>query len=303
MTDTMTIILAGASGVFGRHITRTLRDAGHQVLGLGRGAGNEIRADLMDRTGLLRAVQGVRADVVVHAATALRKPPMTNKAMYATDDLRTTGTTNLLEAAAAVGARRFVGENIVFGYGYRDFGDRVLTETDPFAESGPGNGFARHLYAMSQKERLPLQVPGLAAISLRFGLFYGEGGTDAIVEMLRKRQMPAFNDHGRVLPWINLADAATAVLAAIERGRPGAAYNIVDESRIGFGGMLRAVAEAYHTPKPLTVPVWLTAVMPYAHRMATMSMRVSTDKARQELGWRPAYPTIADGLAATAPGQ
>jgi nucleoside-diphosphate-sugar epimerase len=299
MTDNMTVIVAGGSGVFGRHIIRTLREAGHQALGLGRGAGNEIRGDLLDRGGLMRAVTGVRADVVVHAATALRRPPLTNKAMYGTDDLRTTGTVNLLEVATAVGARRFVGENIVFGYGYRDFGDHVLTESDPFGVAeGPGRGFTRHLWAMGEKERLPSRVAGLDAISLRFGLFYGEGGTDTVVEMLRKRQLPAFDDHGRVLPWINLADAATAVLAAIERGRPGSAYNIVDESRMGFGGMLRAVAAAYGTPTPFTVPTWATAVMPYAHRMATMSLRASTEKARQELGWRPAYPTIADGLTA-----
>jgi hypothetical protein len=37
--------------------------------------------------------------------------------MYATDAMR------------VVGARRFIGENIVFGYGYRDVGDRVLTAT------------------------------------------------------------------------------------------------------------------------------------------------------------------------------
>ncbi len=108
-------------------MSRTLRNAGYQVLGLGRGAGNEVRADLLDRDGLLRAVRDVRADVVVHGVTALRKPPLTHKGMHVTDDLRVTGTASLLDAARAVGARRFIGENIVFGYGYRDFGDRVLT--------------------------------------------------------------------------------------------------------------------------------------------------------------------------------
>ena len=34
------------------------------------------------------------------------------------------------------------------------------------------------------------------------------------------------------------------------------------------------------------------------HRIATTSMRVSTAKARQELGWKPEYPTAADGLRA-----
>src|SRR6185369_1175395 len=105
MNANQTVIVAGASGVFGRHITRTLSAAGYRVFGLGRGASNELVGDLLDRGGLLRAVQGVQADVVVHAATALKKPPMSHKGMYPTDDLRIAGTANLLEAAREVGAR------------------------------------------------------------------------------------------------------------------------------------------------------------------------------------------------------
>ncbi len=298
MNTEKTVIVAGASGVFGQHIVRTLTGAGHRVLGLGRGAGNDLRADLLDRDGLTTVVSGVRADVVVHAATALKKPPMTHKGMYVTDDLRITGTRNLLEAARITGANRFVGENIVFGYGYRNFGDRVLTESDPFGVTDPNRGFARHLEGMREKERLAQAADGIEAISLRYGLFYGEGGTETVVDMLRKRRLPAFDDDGRVLPWINLADAATAVLAAIERGRPGEAYNIADESRLGFGGMVRVTAKAFGTPKPMTMPTWMTVVVPYMHRLATVSLLVSTEKARRELGWKPAYPTVADGLRA-----
>jgi nucleoside-diphosphate-sugar epimerase len=50
MTTDRTVIVAGASGVFGRHVSRTLHEAGYQVLGLGRGSVNEISADLLDRT-------------------------------------------------------------------------------------------------------------------------------------------------------------------------------------------------------------------------------------------------------------
>jgi nucleoside-diphosphate-sugar epimerase len=297
--DMNTVILAGATGVFGKHIVRELTSADYRVIGLGRGEGNDIRADLMDRDGLLRAFDGIRADVVVHAATALKKPPMTHKGMYGTDDLRTAGTRNLLDAAKRAGVTKFVGENIVFGYGYRDFGDHILTESDPFGVTDPDRGFNRHLEGMRAKERLPVAA-GFEAVSLRFGLFYGAGGTETIIGALRKRQMPAFNDHGRVLPWINLADAATAVVAAVERGRAGEAYNIVDESELGFGGMVQSVADTFDLPKPMTVPVWLTTVAPYMHRIATTSLRASTDKARRELGWKPAYRTVADGLRAQA---
>nr|WP_296064898.1 NAD(P)-dependent oxidoreductase [uncultured Actinoplanes sp.] len=293
-----TVIVAGASGVFGRHIRAALTGAGHTVLGVGRGEGNEIRADLLDRGGLLRAFEGTKADVVVHAATALRKPPMTHKGMFGTDDLRVAGTANLIEAAKLVGVRRFIGENVAVGYGYRDFGDRVLTEADEFAAPVRDPNINRHLAGMREKERLARES-GLEAISLRFGLFYGPGGTDTMVHMLRKRQLPAFNDHGRVSPWTHLADAAAAVVAAIERGRPGQAYNIVDD-HMGFGEMIRAIAETFGTPKPFTLPAWAMGFASYMHLMLGVSMRVSSDKARRELGWQPVYPTVLDGLRAQA---
>lgn len=291
------ILLAGATGVLGDHITRALQQSGYTVLALSRGANAAVRADLMNRDQLLRAVEGLEIDTVVHAATALRKAPMRHKDMYATDDLRIAGTQNLMAAAQAVGARRVIAESMVFGYGYRDFGDRVLTEADPFGESGDP-AVARHLEGMRVKEELMLGTPGIEGISLRYGLFYGAGGTENIVQMLRKRQLPAPNDHGRVLPWVNLADAGAAVALAVEGGRPGSAYNIVDDAPMGFGAHVKQVAETFGTPKPFTVPGWLLRPMSYIYRVTQANMRVSNAKAQAELGWKPQYPTVADGLRA-----
>ncbi|WP_063042446.1 hypothetical protein [Nocardia pseudovaccinii] len=115
----------------------------------------------------------------------------------------------LLEPARAVGARRVIAESMVFGYGYGDFGDHVLTEDDAFAPTGD-TAVEPHLEGMRVKEELMLNADGLEGISLRYGLFYSAGGTEAIAEMLGKRQLPVVNEHGRVLPWINLADAGAA---------------------------------------------------------------------------------------------
>ncbi|KUO05034.1 NAD-dependent epimerase/dehydratase family protein [Streptomyces caeruleatus] len=292
------VLLAGAGGVLGGHIARALTEAGHKVTGLGRGARNDIRADLMNRDALLRAVEGHRFDTVIHAATALRKAPMRHRDMYATDALRTEGTAHLIEAAQATGARRFVAESMVFGYGYGDHGTRAITEDAPFGPRGRTPELERHLAGMRVKEQLALGTAGLEGISLRFGLFYGPGGTDAILLMLRRRQLPVPADHGRVLPWIELTDAARAVVAAVERGRPGQAYNVADRVPMGFGAHLRCVAEEFGLPKPLPVPLWLMRPMSYAHTMMTSALRVSTAKAERELGWTPARPTVRDGLAA-----
>ncbi|MFB9236961.1 NAD-dependent epimerase/dehydratase family protein [Plantactinospora siamensis] len=297
----LTIILAGGTGVFGRHVTRALTGAGHRVMSLGRGAGNDIVADILDRNALLRAVDGRHADAVVHAATALRKPPIRHRDMYPTDDLRTAGTTNLVAAARVVGAHRFVAENMVFGYGYGDLGDRPLTEDAPFGRPHPDPAFDRHLAGMRAKEDLIFDVPELAGVSLRFGLFYGPGGaTEAILDMLRGRRIPVIPDDGRVVPWVHLADAADAVLAAVERGRPGAAYNIADGSRVGFNEAMVRTAAAFGLPRPPRVPGWLFGAVPYARAVMRMNLRVSTERAARELGWRPRFRTLDEGLRAMA---
>ncbi|MFI5553652.1 NAD-dependent epimerase/dehydratase family protein [Streptomyces sp. NPDC051738] len=292
------ILLAGASGVLGGHISRALTEAGHKVTGLGRGPDNGVRADLLDRDALLRAVDGRHFDTVIHAATALRKPPMRHRDMHATNALRIDGTAHLIEAARATGAGRLVAESMVFGYGYGDHGDRVIVEEDVFGPPGRSPELERHIAAMRVKEQLTFGAEGLAGIALRFGLFYGPGGTDALVPMLRKRQLPVPADHGRVLPWIDLTDAARAMVAAVERGRPGQAYNIADRAPLGFGAHVRCVAEEFGLPKPMTVPLWLTRPMSYAHTVMSTSLRVSTAKAERELGWTPAHPAVRDGLAA-----
>ncbi|MDQ0753621.1 nucleoside-diphosphate-sugar epimerase [Streptomyces africanus] len=292
------ILLAGASGVLGGHVTRALTEAGHKVTGLGRSPDNGVRADLMDRDALLRAVDGHHFDTVIHAATALRKPPMRDRDMFATDALRTEGTAHLVEAARVTGARRFVVESMVFGYGYGDHGDRPVTEDDPFGPRGRTPQLERHIAAMRTKERLAFETEALEGVALRFGLFYGPGGTDVLLPLLRRRQLPVPADRGRVLPWVELTDAARAVVAAVERGRPGQAYNIADRTPLGFRAHVETVAGVFALPKPMTVPLWLMRPMSYAHTMMSSRLVVSSAKAERELGWTPRYPSSREGLAA-----
>jgi nucleoside-diphosphate-sugar epimerase len=317
----MRILLAGASGVLGRHMARALRGAGHHVIGLSRSPGGAERlhaqgveplvADLMDRDGLLRAVDGLKADAAVHAATALHSAPMRHKGMAATDALRVQGTRNFVEAMRVVGAGRLVSESMHFGYGYGDFGDRVVVEDGtPFAPPGRSPALERHLEGFRVKEDLTLHSEGIDGVSLRFGVLYGpgfgQGGTDQIVALLRKRSLPLAPDrHTGLLPWTHLADAGAATVAALERGRPGEAYNIVDEEPARMGDHVRFVATAFGTPTPMTVPLWLIrGIAPYLHTILTSSMRPSNAKAKRELGWAPSFPTYRDGvrvLAAAGP--
>jgi nucleoside-diphosphate-sugar epimerase len=302
----MRVFVAGASGALGVPLVRMLVGAGHQVIGLTRrpAAAGRLRslgatavvADALDRDALLRAVDGLGADAVVHELTALAKPPVRHSGMEATNRLRTDGTRNLLAAAEVLGARRFVTQSIVFGYGYRDHGDHVLVEDDPFGRP-QGDRCDPHLAAMRINEELTFAAP--EGIALRYGLFYG-GDIAEKRPLLASRKLPV--SRGGVLAWVHHDDAAAATVAALEHGAAGRAYNIVDDRPATWADVFTALARAVGAPDPIHIPAWLFRLMaPYAAAFAVDStLRASNAKAKADLHWVPRYPDYAAGLAASA---
>jgi nucleoside-diphosphate-sugar epimerase len=301
----MRVLLAGASGAVGTPLTRQLMAAGHEVVGITRSQTNAERlrtagaqavvADVMDRDNLLAAVRDVRADAVMHQLTALRTTKM-RKAMQGTNALRTTGTTHLLAAARAVGAHRFLTQSNVFGYGYRDHGPHVITEDAPFAEpvSGP---LAAGVAAARSNEEHVFSADEMEGIALRYGAFYGQDSfTRMMANLLRKRRLPVPSSGGGFATFIYLEDAAAATVAALEKGRAGQAYNIVDDEPVRWADYLDALAAELGARRPWRVPGWVLGAIPFLHTIMTTSMRVSNAKARRELGWAPAVSTYREGI-------
>ena len=67
---------------------------------------------------------------------------------------------------------------------------------------------------------------------------------------------------------------------------------------MSFSDMVRALAAAVGAPQPYTVPAWLPRlVMPYMARLLAIQLPLSNAKAAADLGWRPRYPTIHEGLS------
>jgi len=307
----MKVLMAGATGTLGMPIVRRLIDGGRVVVGIARTAegaerlrrvgASAIIADVMDRDRLLEAADGVEADAVLHELSALKKPPAGHGALAATDALRVEGTTNLLDVARTVGARRFVTQSMVFGYGYADHGDEVLTEDSPFGRTD-GSKFDAHVTAMVSTEQQALHADGIDGIALRYGLLYGEDA-DTVERMLRRRSLPVARRGGE-LAFVHHQDAAAATVAALERGRAGEAYNIVDDTPATFRDLITAIAEARHAPDPLVLPGWLLKLAaPYGGVvLGDVSMRVSNAKAKRELAWTPRFPSYRDGVAALGEG-
>lgn len=310
----MKVLIAGATGALGRPLVRELIERGHTVYGLTRTQGNSdsltragatpIFADAMDRDALLASLREVQVDVVVHALTALKKPPLHYSGLEQTNHLRTEGTTNLLAAARACGARRFVAESMHVGYGLGDWGDTEITEATPFAPPGRNAGMERINAAFRSIEGQVNQATAegwIEGISLRFGAFYGPTSVADYVARLRRRQFPLVGGGTAVMHWIYIDDAARATAAALEKGAPGQAYNIADDEPVTWHDFIGRMAEAFQVPRPLSLPRSVVALFaPYGVEFMTSRVRVSTARAKQELDWTPQVPTYREGLALVA---
>ncbi|GAA2355063.1 NAD-dependent epimerase/dehydratase family protein [Nonomuraea africana] len=304
----MRVLLAGATGAIGLPLLSALAASGHEVIALIRHPAKRqlvadrgalpVIADVMDRDGLLRAVEGQAADVVMHQATALREAGRRLRPDDPTIALRDRGTAHLLEAARVVGARRFVTQSLITGYGYRDHGTRVLTENDVF---GLHVGNLGDLVTDSSvaTERQVFNADGIEGIALRYGMFYGKNAfSDMFADLMRKRAPVLPRGKTGTTSFIHVEDAAAAAVAAMERGRAGEAYNIVDDQPRSWRAFLTAVARAHGTPRPVATPRWLIRLaVPYLGcLMIDTTMRISHAKATRELGWTPVYRNLHEGL-------
>jgi nucleoside-diphosphate-sugar epimerase len=306
----MHILIAGATGAAGRALIPVLIKNGHTVTGTTRSKTKtgELRAlganaqimDGLDKTSVQTAVDATRPDVIVHQMTALTGIDMKDidKAFHTTNQLRTEGTEHLIAAAPGT---LLVAQSFA-GWPYARSGGRVKTETDAL-DPEPPKGIRETHAAIRRLETLTTAAGGIV---LRYGGFYGPGTGMAPggeqVEMIKKRQFPLVGNGNGLWSFLHADDLATATLAAIEKGRPGEIYNIVDDEPAPTREWLPFLAEQLGAKPPRHVPAWLARIVasPAAVAMMTEARGASNAKAKAELGWSPSHPSWREGFAASA---
>jgi 2-alkyl-3-oxoalkanoate reductase len=314
----MKIFIAGSSGAIGGHLVPQLVARGHEVVGTTRSAAktSALRAlgaepvvvDALDPDSVADAVAKAEPEVIVHQLTAIGGRPTfreVKRMAAATNRLRTEGTDHLLAAARAVGVRTFVAQsNAVWvdrtGGPVVDENGRL--EPSPPADAEPLVAALRHL------EDAVTGIGWADGIALRYGNFYGPGtGVETapgavMAEMIRKRTVPIIGGGGGMMSWVHITDAASATVAAIERGKPGI-YHVADDEPAQARDILPALARALGAKPPRRVPAWLVRLIAgkVPVHMMTQARGISSEKAKRELGWTPRYPSwrtgFVDGLS------
>jgi len=312
----MRIFVAGATGAVGRPLVPALIAAGHSVVGLTRTAAKAesikqmgaepVIADGLDAAAVRAAVVAVRPEVVIHEMTDLGGASDLrhfDRTFANSNRLRTAGTDYLLAAAREVGVKRFIAQSFC-GWAFARTGGPVKSETDEL-DPDPPEQLRRTLEAIRYLERTVTASSKPEGIVLRYGAFYGPdtGMLDrAMVEQIRHRRVPLIGDGGGWWSFVHADDAASATVAAVERGKAGNIYNIVDDDPAEVREWLPALARMLGAKPPFHLPAWIARLVAGEHVVAMMTQvrAGSNSKARRDLDWRPAYPSWRQGFAAIA---
>jgi nucleoside-diphosphate-sugar epimerase len=303
----MKVFVAGATGVLGKRAVARLIAEGHEVTGVARSedkahllrrlGATPVAVDVFDAATVRDAVAG--HDVVMNLATHI---PRLSKAASPgawkeNDRIRTEASRNLVDAALAARAQRYIQESIAFTYA--DGGDAWLDEDAPIDMVGfltatteaEGNAqrFSRESAAWNG-----------AGVVLRFGLFYGPDSHSTVdsFRLVRIGAAPAMGAADAYQSSISTDDAAAAAVAALKA--PAGIYNVADDEPLTKRDYADAFAAAAGASRPVLVP--RAAVKLGGHMAAPLarSQRLSNARFKQATGWAPADRSARDGIARTA---
>lgn len=321
----MRFFVTGASGFIGAHFVEGALAEGHEVVGLYRSDGprhreaiGQLRAhgaklqrgDILNPETFADAVQGV--DCVCHFAAAFREAGA-DESFFGRMNVE--GTTNVAQAAAAAGVKRFVHCGTAGIYGQRVSG--TIDEKTPIK---PWNSYERSKLAADERVRSIAASTGMEYVILRPTAVYGPRD-ERLVKLFRsvsKGRFPLFGAGDGRRHMIYVTDLANAFLRASTA--PLAANReliVAGPKAVPLREMLQTIAEAANRPVfgprlPLKPMLALAAMVEdtckalkidppiYRRRMDFYLNDAAFDskQAQTLLGWQPKVD-LAEGSAAT----
>jgi nucleoside-diphosphate-sugar epimerase len=223
-----------------------------------------------------------------------------DRTFAASNQLRTTGTDILLASARQTGVKRIIVQSYC-GWPYARVGGAIKTEADALDPDPPAQLRAT-LTAIEYMEKAVTGSADPEGIVLRYGAFYGPGTgmlDRAMLAEIRHRRMPVIGDGAGWWSFVHVEDAAAATVKALEHGKAGSIYNIVDDDPAQVREWLPALADIAGARRPFHLPAWIGRIVAGEHLVAMMTQvrAGSNRKARTQLGWQPAHPSWRAGFS------
>lgn len=278
----MKIFLTGATGFIGRHVTRELTDAGHEVLGLVRdpakagalteAGGKPHRGNLLDAPSLTAGASA--CDAVIHCGF---NHDFTRFAQSCEEDRQIIATL----AAALEGTERpmLVTSGISMQQG------RPAVESDP---PPPASVMPR---AATEEAVAAARAAAVNVGVVRLPQVHDtrrQGFVSLLVQKAVETGVSAYVGKGENR-WTacHVRDVARLYRLAIERATPGAVYHAIDEGALPVRTLAEAIGARLSLPVRSIPADEAEAHFGWIAGFAQLDVPGSSDWTRAELGWQP----------------
>ncbi|MDQ3070550.1 MAG: NAD-dependent epimerase/dehydratase family protein [Acidobacteriota bacterium] len=303
----MNALVTGAAGFIGSHLSAALLDRGARVTALdcftdyyprrikdanlavneGRPGFRFVESSIAD-ADLPALLDGVTHVFHLAAQAGVRKSWGRDFQIYTVNNVD--ATQMLLEACVG----RPI-EKLVYASSSSVYGDAVAIPMTELALPQPVSPYGVTKLAAEQLCHLYTVNHGVPTASMRYFTVYGPrqrpdmGFHRFIRAAIEGQPIALYGDGGQTRDFTFVADAVAATIAAGDRGRPGAVYNIGGGSRVTINHVLELIAEA--TGRRLDIR------RESAQKGDMRDTFADSSRARQDLGWGP-RTSLAEGIAA-----
>ena len=275
-------------GYLGRRVARRLLDRGERVAALTR---SEARAAELAALGIVPLIGDVCDPLACKFPAAERVVYAVAPDSAAGVPMRAVAVEGLHNTLRRLGERTdrivFASSTSVYGGSGGGWVDEE-TPPNPRTESGRACLDGEHELLAAEEG-----LDTFFSLILRFAGLYGPGRIIGRAKV--ERGEPIACDPGKFLNLIHVDDAASAVVAALDRADRGRTYLVADDRPVERREYYGLVAELLGLPDPRFVPP--APDSPGASREES-DKRASNRRMRAELGIDLAYPDIATGLPA-----
>jgi nucleoside-diphosphate-sugar epimerase len=308
-------LITGATGFVGGHIAEACVKRGLPIRALVRPQSDTgwleslgatlYRGDLTDSQVVARATAD--ADVIVHCAAKVGdRGPVEDYRAVNVDALR-----RLLEACKGRPLQRFVHMSTLGVYESRHH--HGTDESEPL----PANHLDGYTQTKVEAEEVALTAQkqdGIPVVVLRPGFVYGPRDRVVLPKLLKRLREDRFHYLGgdqRLLNTIYISNLVDAVFLAVDNPQAvGKAYNLTDGEKVTKQRFINAVADGVGAPRPKQrLPRWLAGMVSRflrrqirraarsgkkpllthaQYKFLQLNLDFSIERARRELGYRPA---------------
>lgn len=309
----MKTLITGANGFTGSHLAKALvqqsDNQGDTLIALVRKTSDLSRlantniqlayGDITDRPSLQAALQGV--DRVFHTAAYVELGIVDAVQM---ERINVEGTRNVLEAAQAAGVQKMVYCSTIGVYG--DTQGQAIDETFERQQKGFSSAYDSTKY---QAQQLVDQfaAAGFPVVSVMPSGIFGADDPHfgPVIDTFLKGRLKVWAGGDRITGIVHVDDLVSAMILAADQAPTGSHY-IISTGDLSTRAMFQFLSQETGIPAPTEIPQPIVRVVgnilepigrllawqppisrERVHYIYDRCVRVSSDKARKELGWNP----------------